>query len=204
MSKATPRRKDVRLCISFEGTLHGLLWMSFLPKGGVSVGFPDKAFLVPALTSGQNGLETEEASILDLERIYGRESIINPHFTLHPPGYFHLKSENGVVLCEALVWTDPGPGQTISPWLRFVSNPIAELQPFKQPPHGRSVQIFALSSPIKDCSVAVHVDFVSTPVPTHIDAVKVAECFSWGDVIIRVQAFCVPSQPATLGYEITG
>ena len=47
-------------------------------------------------------------------------------------------------------------------------------------------------------------DFVRTPGPPHISEVKVAHYFSWGEVIIRVLAFCVPAQPATLGYEITG
>lgn len=198
-------RKDIRLCIDSAQGLKGLLWLSFLPGGGISAGFFDKAFIVPALISHVGDIPRSDEEVLDLETIHGCESITNPHFTLHagdPPSHFHLKSQNGTVLCEALVWVHPFPGEEISPWIRFISNPISELSRFQRPAHGRNVEIMKLISPRKDCSVAVHLDFATStphaPHPRH----EFARYFHWSQVTLRVLAFCVSPQSATLGYEI--
>ncbi|MGH8564532.1 MAG: hypothetical protein ACREXW_10775 [Gammaproteobacteria bacterium] len=198
-----PTRSDVRLCIKTATELKGLLWVSFLPEECISIGFPDKTFVVPMLNSRSEGVEAARSQILDLAEIHGKQSVKNPHFTLHPPGHFHLKSENRTVLCEALVWTEPEPGHEVSPWLRFTSNPIATLPSFRRPAHGRKVQIYTLIAPKEDSSAAVHIDFVREPGPTHVGEQKVAHYFTWGQAVLRVLSFCVPSQPASLGYEIT-
>ncbi len=198
------KRSDVRLCVKTADGPKGLLWVSFSPKESISVGFLDNTFVVPKLISRNGRTEGESAQILDFEATHGAESVRNPHFTLHPPGYFHLKSESGTVLCEALVWTEPSPGHEGSPWLRFVSNPIRTLPPFRQPAHGCTVQVYMLIPPREDCSAAVHVDFVRKPGLAHLGEQKVAHYFMWGQVVLRALLFCVPAQPASLGYEIAG
>lgn len=188
--------KDFYLCIDSTTGLKKLLWLSFQRKGHISLGFFDKNFTVPAISDG-----TE--SILDLVTKLGLSNVRNPHFTLHfseCPSHFHLKSETGTVLCEALVWARPSPGEEVAPWLRFVSNPISELEIYQGPPHGRKADIIRLASPNEDCSVAIHVDFAEPPVNPSNSAE--AGYFSWRDVPLRVIAFCIPAQAATLGYEI--
>lgn len=168
------------------------------------MGFPDKAFVVPNWMNRNELTHDSASATLDLAKTHGPESIRNPHFTLHPPGHFHLKSENGTVLCEALVWTEPPPGQDVSPWLRFVSNPIATLPPFKRPAHGRAARIYTLTPRREDSSAAIHIDFVRSSSTTHLADEKVAHYFTWGEVTVRVLAFHVDAQAAELGYEIAG
>jgi hypothetical protein len=121
-----PARSDVRLCIKTATELKGLLWVSFLPEECISVGFSDKTFVVPMLISRSDRVAAAQSEVLDLAGIHGKESVKNPHFTLHPPGHFHLKSENGTVLCEALVWTEPEPGHEVSPWVEVYFQPYRD------------------------------------------------------------------------------
>lgn len=73
-------RKDVRLCIDSAQGLKGLLWLSFLPGGGISAGFFDKAFIISALTSHVGDTPPTNDAVLDFEAIHGRESITNYGF----------------------------------------------------------------------------------------------------------------------------
>ena len=192
-------RRDVRLCVAAAGgELKGLLWISFLPRGWISVGFTDNAVLMPSLVSPSG---PSEPAVLDLEMAHGRPSIVNPHFTLHAPGHCHLKSQNGTVLFEALVWTMPGPGQTVRPWLRFVSNPIPKLPRYTAVAHGRTAEVHELTSPDEEASVAIHMDFITEPQSTQPGEQKIAHYFTWGEVSFRVLAFCTPPQEAALGLE---
>lgn len=170
----------------------------------ISVGFCDRAFLFPGFVSEveRNGSLVREE--IDLIAKHGPEAVENPHFTFHPPAHFHLKSENDAVLLEALVWTEPEPGHEVSPWIRFVSNPIRDLLYFKGVPHGRTAELHTLNPQNEDCSIAVHLDFVSAPGNVYRDGAKIAHFISWGGVTLRLYAYSVPPQEATLGYAILG
>lgn len=193
-----PFRVDKRFCVKVEDELRSFLWMSLLPEGGISVGFTDGEFNVSksdfySLDRGSGAVESTEIGLVK-----------NPHFTLHPPAYFHLKGEDGTVLCQALVWKEPSPERKISPWLKFTSNPLETLSPFLRGANGRPVDIHRLSAPHLNCSIEAHVDFVHANRPPPPQRKNFMHLFTWGDAAIRVSAGCVPPQPARLGYHILG
>lgn len=192
-----PNRSDIKLCIDTANELKNLLWISLTPRGFISVGFPDHTFEARSLLISHNDVRYLET--VDVAASYSQTAIKNPHFTFHPPGHFHLKSEDGTVLYERVIFADED-----SKWLKFVSKNIESLPYYLQPPHGREVQIFKLVSPRSDCSVAVDIDFVKTPGPTHLESKKISHYLSWGQITLKIVAYCVPVQEPSLSCDVLG
>lgn len=195
--------EEVRLILEYNGIQKNLLWMSFQDDDAISLGFLDQAFVFPGFTS-ERELEDEKENI-DLRSTHSLAAITNPHFTLHPPGYFHLRSGNNPPLLSGLVWTEPDRQELVSPWIRFVSNPVETLSHVRPFTPSRSTRIQTLHFASDDCSIAINVDFVderAQALPLVVE--RKAKIFSWREISMLVYAYAVPSQPATLGYLIRG
>ncbi|PXX14548.1 hypothetical protein C7399_112159 [Paraburkholderia tropica] len=188
--------RDIKICTKSSSGLRDILFAHVSPNGRrVTFGFTDKAFVVPNVFF--------DSEHVHLEKIHGAQSVRNPHFTLHDGTHFHLKSTNGTVLLEGLVWSSPAPGEECSPWLRFVSNPVSHLKQFKGIPHGRQVDMMILQGASDDHSIAIDVDFVSEA-PSAGSAKPYHRYIAAGQITIRLAARAVPAQEATLGYKILG
>lgn len=196
-------RKDIRVCIPYEGLKKSLIYISFLPDGGVSIGLNDKTFRVlPRLRVGGDSLDSRD-EVIDLERECGVSELVNPHYSLHN-GYFHLKSSKGTVLYRGLVWTKPFPGEEISPWIRLRTNPISTLKEFSRAQNGNSAHVILLEEPPDDCSVQFHFDFASDGSNVVTGGKQIANTFAWSDFFLRVTALQLPPTNSALGSFVKG
>jgi hypothetical protein len=197
--------REVRLTVGYAGVQRNVLWISLQEDGSISVGFIDQNVIVEGLTSEQELDGVVHREYLDLATKHRPEAIKNPHFTLHEGAYFHLVSGKNEPLLEGLVWTTPEPGRAVSPWLRFISNPIKELSPTRPIRKSIPIEVHRLMVRSEDCSVAVHLDFVR---PEHRPIVtngnKISHVITWKGVDLSGVAYEVPGQQATLGYLIRG
>ena len=114
-----------------------LAWLSFQPDGSVSVGLRDRSFIVKRFKarnfvwSAYNRVRVQYAIQPDFDAL---EAVNNPHFTFHPPVYFHLKSNDDrsgldedlfACICEpSLVLLQ----QKTMPWLRVKTQPLQRFE----------------------------------------------------------------------------
>lgn len=191
------------MCIPYQGHRKGLIYMSFLPDGGVSVGLSDKTVRVlPKLRVGGGSLDAED-ELLDLQLECGLKELRNPHYSLHG-AFFHLKSSKEAVLYKGLVWTKPFPGEEVSPWIRLRTNPISQLKGYSGTMNGNPAEILLLQEPLDDCSVEFHFDFVAHESDIIADGKRVTRTFAWGDFFLRVTALQSPPTASTLGSFVMG
>ncbi|HEV2545908.1 MAG TPA: hypothetical protein VGU20_01085 [Stellaceae bacterium] len=177
-------KKNVRICVNQSGRFRSLAWISFQKDGSISVGFADNSI-----------------SVQDTQQANAPRTLVNPHFTFHPPAWWHLRSEGEEAMWRGLVWTKHLPDADCSPWLRFVSKPVNDLPIFKRVSHGKQAGIWAL--PVSEsCSVGLMVDFVNSVPSAANDAT--AKFMPWHDVTLRFRARPLPPQQSALGYEIMG
>ena len=115
--------EEIRLVASYKGIRKNLLWISLQDDGAVSIGFLGQPLVFDGFTS-ERELEdgVRESSSVDLRSTHSAAAMSDPHFTLHPPAYFHLRSGKNPSLIEGLVWTKPEHSALVSPWIRFISN----------------------------------------------------------------------------------
>jgi hypothetical protein len=177
--------KNLRICVKHGESVRSLAWISLQNDGAVSVGFTDKSIRVQ-----------------DSQQPDSPRTLVNPHFTLHPPGYWHLRSEGESAMWSGLVWTTHLPDAECSPWLRFVSMPVDTLPVFKGVSHGKKAETWPLV--VNDvCSIGVLIDFVnSAPLAPRSDSI--ARYVVWGELTLRVRAQRLPPQQGSLGYNIMG
>ncbi len=131
--------------------------------------------------------------------------MIDPHFTLHPPAYFHLRSGNNPSLIEGLVWTKPEHSALVSPWIRFISNPFRDLGAPQGITPTRKSTIQTLHVESDESSIAVNFDFVderANLMPLVVE--RKAKIISWHDVSLLAYARPVAPQKAALGDLIRG
>jgi hypothetical protein len=191
--------------VECAGRRRNLLWLSLQNDRAISIGFVDQACIVRGFTSQREcGDGTIEREYVDLEGQHGLDAVTDPHFTLHGDAYFHLRGNKKPFLLQGLVWTDPGPGQDFSPWLKFISNPVRTLTPFEGVPPGKQGYNIRIASPRDDLSVRVHFDFVRAAGAGSIDERGLSHYIEWQGVVLHCSAYVVPGQPASLGYRILG
>ena len=108
--------QEIRLLVEHERVARNLVWISWQDDGAISVCFLDQTIIVQGFASEReldDGMR--QAKYIDVQTRHDLEAITDPHFTLHPPAHFHLRSGNNPPLLEALVWTKPAPGELASP-----------------------------------------------------------------------------------------
>src|SRR5262249_3328922 len=198
--------EEIRLVVKYKDKEKNLLWISLQDDGSVSVGLLGQTLVFDAFTS-ERELEdgARQFRQTDLRSTHSMAAMRDPHFTLHPGGYFHLRSRNHPPLVAGLVWTIPEPSAITSPWIRFISDPVKDLsspQPL-QPTRKTTIQTLLVES--DECSIAVNFDFVderAAQLPLVKD--RKANVIRWHNVSVMVYAYPIAPQKATLGYLIRG
>lgn len=196
--------RNIQICIKIESVFKKLLWISLQKDNSISIGFLDRAFHFPGFTSERELDGIVKREFIDLEAKHDAKAIRNPHFTFHPPGFWHLRSGNNLPLLSGLVWTEPGPGETESPWIRFVSNPIKDLSPFEGKSTGNTIEVHSLLANSVEDSVAIHFDFIKKSEAKKIGKPNISKFINWGDVTLHLYSYTLPGQSAWLGYLIKG
>jgi hypothetical protein len=192
--------RKIRLLTEHVGLLRSFAWVSLLDDGSVSVGLLDKDFRVPALASEVEVDGVVHRQTVDLRSAHGDEAISNPHFTFHPPAYYHLRANHKAKLFSGLLMVDlVVQSEGVLPWIRAVSNPVAKLGRVQGSPHKPQVEVVRLQLPSEDLSVSVEVDFVAANAR---DGASPKDLFrELGGRTIRVRAFHVEAQMATLWWN---
>ena len=192
--------KNIRLVTEHGGLLRSFAWISLLDNGSVSVGLLDKSFRVPALASEIEVNGVLHKQVVDLRASHGEDAISNPHFTFHPLAYYHLRANGKAELFSGLLMVDVVvQSEGVLPWIRAVSNPVANLKRLEKSPHGRKVEFIRLQMPSEEKSVALEVDFVASGARNEASPKDLL--FEGGGRLLRVRAFHVESQKATLWWN---
>ena len=154
--------RDIRLLTEHAELLRSFAWVSLLDDGSVSVGLLDSAFRIPTLASEVEVDGVVHKQTVDLRSAHGDEAISNPHFTFHPSAYYHLRANGEAELFSGILMVDlVVQSEGMLPWIRAISNPVANLKRFQGSPPGRQVEVVRLQLPSEDHSVSVEVDFVA-------------------------------------------
>jgi len=179
-----------------------IAWLGLQPGGDVSIGLRDKAFISPRFNAGQtvwslhNRFTAEYVVAHDQNAL---QPVENPHFTFHPPAYFHLRANNdqelwvGVALIEIMITQDVS-----VPWVRLVSRPIREIQ--ARPPRnpGRTT-VLPVPVPSGDVSVGVAIDFVRPGANDPTGAIA-EQYFDSGRYRLHASCELLPMQVPTLAW----
>jgi hypothetical protein len=153
--------KDVRILIDFKGDLRNLVWLSLQDDESISVGFSDRAFMVPGFVEELVVDGQVHPNVVDLQAHLGVQALTNPHFTFHPPGYVHLRANNQDELFAGLLMIDMIVEQEGRfPWVRFLSSPVKELSPFRGVRDPTKTEFVRFLAPSDDCSIELGIDFV--------------------------------------------
>jgi hypothetical protein len=197
--------KEIRIVVDHNDVRRNLLWISLQDDGSLSVGFLGARIIATSFTS-ERELEDGTRSVqdVDLQATHTPQAMTDPHFTVHPP-YFQLRSGKNRQLLAGLVWTTPGPGETTSPWIRFVSNPVRELPIMTPIRPTRETVIQPVLADSDSTSLAVNFDFVderAAGFPLVVE--RKAKIITWHSISLLTYARPVPAQPAALGYLIRG
>src|SRR5690348_10549406 len=94
-SSSNERVMKKQIGCAFRGKTSNIGWLSFQPSGFISVGLNDPAFVAPR-ANWVAGLFNAYDRVYRAEFMVspdgaGSDPIRNPHFTYHPPGFFHLR-----------------------------------------------------------------------------------------------------------------
>lgn len=208
MSADRPPDREVRICIEYQGQQRPLVWLSLRTEENkengktlypISIGFSG-TFLASQLLPPRSGPYSKEDAI-HLGEKYKKTSLTDPHFTYHPPNYYHLvANKHKEEIAAGLVWAENAQGpcggaEGVDFWVRILSAPVSSL-PIMRMPTGKSVEIYNLLNPDRDCSVGLYFDFVREPAGNR----KVFKFVRWGNILLRIHARIEPAQDATLGY----
>ncbi len=129
------------------------------------------------------------------------EPVNNPHFTFHPPIYFHLRANKDDTLFEGIADIDLILGQGEGfPWVRFISGPVAELASLADLRTGEQIEIHKIAITSTNCSIGLGIDFVPPQATNTTRAMLHDEIIEWQGRHIRIFAEELPVQPSTLAW----
>jgi hypothetical protein len=191
--------RDTRILIEHGGIERAFAWIGLLDDGSISVGLSDRLFAVPVLASEVVLEGVVHRQTADLRATHGEQAIRNPHFTFHPSAYYHLHANgedelfSGLLMVDLVVETE---GRL--PWIRAVSNVVAELKPYQGARPGQNAEIIRLPVPNETCSVELAVDFVASTQSTSATKNFRVE---WGGRTVEVSARHVDPQRPTLWWN---
>lgn len=183
-----------------------IAWVSLQPNGDISVGLSDRAYVAPRFQSRLfvwNAYNRQTIEFAVPSDPTGLDRVRNPHFTYHPPSWFHLKADRiskGEALFEAI--GDMGivlAQQTEAPWIRAISSPLRDLRSaglkWQRVPTGD----LPVNVTSEDISIQTAVDFIR-PSAVGLDDDLTTWTFVWGSVGIRVRVSLTVPRVATLGW----
>jgi hypothetical protein len=192
-----------QLCCDTPARRIRLGWLSFQPDGAISFGLNDRTYISPKFKAqhfvwsafNRIGIQYEVQS--DPAAL---EPVRNPHFTFHPPHWFHLKSDGDGALFEAIADVPLALHQDSEmPWLRAVSTPLRQLPTGGRRRDSFSEEEIGIALPHEELSVCIELDLVRA------GKIRVtsgpAQWFTpWHGVAIRATLRPAAAQIATLSW----
>lgn len=150
--------------IKVNEVLRSICWISFQPDGSVSVGFKNRSFVSPNFTV-KNHIFNYYNRVTNNYIIANSPDALmpvkNPHMTFHPPIFFHLRANSQPELftgyAEPLLILNQ---DQIVPWLRFVTDPISDLQLSTTPRDHSKTSVITVGESSENYSLGFGVDFV--------------------------------------------
>ncbi len=190
------------------GVTKRLAWLSFQPDGAISFGLRDRAFVPKRLRVSQgiwNAYNRKRARFEIGIDSAASDTVMNPHFTFHPPGLLHLKGNEdrstlGEDIFRAVARVEVAVDQDGElPWIRAVTAPLRSLPAQGSRTDGIMEDEWTLMIPTRECSVCIAIDFIR---PTAVGQMDHESCWSvaWGVVALRVKAAFTFPQEATLSW----
>ena len=121
------------------------------------------------------------------------EQVTSPHFTFHPPHWFHLRANKEEALFEAIADLDLTLRQDHEmPWIRAFSGPLNSLKSGGTRQDRVVADSLTIQVPTGHASLRIAIDFVTLQAANHIGD---ASCWHlpWHNVALRVTlAFTYP------------
>jgi len=197
-------REQIQFVINSGEDSHSLFWLSFLDSGGISVGMKDRTLIIPRFKSRQflfNIYNRITTTYIVSDNPEATEPIVNPHFTFHPPIYFHLRANRGEELFAGIA--DIGliiKKKESVPWIRLVSRPVCELIKFSGARAGESSDVATINVPTADCSIGIGIDFVGDWEIPILDNHLFEHTYEWNNWRLHVHALQLAPQNATLSW----
>jgi hypothetical protein len=178
-----------------------IAWISLQPTGFISFGLQDRTYISPRFRaqhyvwSAFNRTKIEYYIRSDPSAF---EAVTNPHFTFHPPGFFHLRANGDEPLFEGINLVDVSVHQDGSmPWLRAISAPIKQLRSSNRRSNGIQNEDLLVKIPSENSSIQVNLDFISRDTVGKFDHDS-RWSFQWHDVALQVTVSFTYPQIATL------
>jgi hypothetical protein len=158
---------EIRGLVQAEGGPRKFFWISLQPRNekknrreAISVGFAERAFVVPGVESQVILEEQVHSTRLDLRDKHTAQALTNPHFTFHAPAWLQLRAKKEEILFQQLACIDLAvPQQRRYPWLRLVSKSVQDLEPYRGTQEGDVEEILLLPDTPSD-SLEVRIDFI--------------------------------------------
>jgi hypothetical protein len=183
-------------------------WISFQPKGDISVGLHDKAYIAPQIKAQHfvwSAYSRSRISYVLPSDPSALEQVKNPHFTYHAMRHwFHLKpskKKHGDTLFEAIADIPLTLHQdSWMPWIRAVSSPIRRLASGGRRPGRIIVDELTIQSGTEDVSIRIEIDFVTLEYCKEPPSGGWEWAFAWEKVGVRVRLLLTNPQIATLGW----
>lgn len=193
LSPPNRQKTDIRIVARFGSSDLSAFFVKVLPDQSIVIGTELSGFQVRRID--HDGVHLE-----------GDENLIDqPHITFHPPGYFHLRADRKPPIFQSLVWTTPEPGKDVTPWLIFISPPLTASM-FTGPLRSSSKRklIWPLSLSTAERSLGLFVDFACPTLASRVPRDPTARFLMAGDVVVRIRAGLVESQPASVRFTAEG
>lgn len=149
---------------SYNDIFKNIAWLSLQPTGYISFGLNDQTFIAPRVKetrfvwNAYNRITTKYRILSNKNELL---PVINPHFTFHPPAFFHLRTNKEEPIFEAIADVNLTLHQeNIMPWLRITSMPVNNIKSTKtRNDHVNNEYININPLNVKN-SIQIDVDFV--------------------------------------------
>lgn len=159
--------KQIRFLVDLNGEMKSFMWMSLQDDGSVSVGISDRTFIAPKFESRSfiwNLYNRRTIHYLVPHTPKALEPVERPHFTFHPPMWFHLRAQRQPALFEGIALVDAALDQQHRyEWLRIASKPIALLATYRGERNSSgATEVIRIPAPAPRSSIGIGIDFVKT------------------------------------------
>jgi hypothetical protein len=196
------------LCCQTPSQKLRLAWISLQTDGSISFGL-NKTFISPKFKERRfiwNAYNRVRSNYIVQSDSSALEAVRKPHFTYHPPHWFHLKDDGpskGEALFEAIADLDLTLRQEREmPWIRAISDRLSDIDA-AQERHGALANETIIAVPDERLSVRMELDFVrgESIATEKSDSITY---ITWRDATLRVRLWFAAPSIATLAWFYFG
>jgi len=215
----------ISIVAKYDGQDKNVAWVSLQPGGDISFGLNDNTFISPKFRARKflwNAYNRVRAEYIVTSEPEALEPIRNPHFTFHPPNYFHLRESGGVSTRRTnkrkarTTFNDDDDAvfagiqdvpitlrqQGQLPWIRAISAPLNTLRA-----SGRRADSIPDAPPLvvssaANISLGIAIDLLRPPGRPIISIwnSKIARQIEWHGLMVYIQIECLSAQTSTLSW----